>query len=316
MKRNLILGAVVLVLLVGAVVGGAYAYFNHQIYSRVEGQYFTSDGVQIHYTDEGEGKPVILLHGFSVNADLQWRRVGITDALAENYRVISVDHRGHGLSDKPHDPDAYGEEFVYDVVGLMDHLGIEKAAVVGYSMGAMITLKMETMYPERMVCAVPCAFGWVKPEKQDTTPTTALAESLEAGEGFKPLVKNLTPEGEEFNEAEFEVINNMLMNLNDQQALAAVVRSWPEMMVTEEQLRNTEVPTLSIVGAKDPLREGIEDMEGVLPEHQIVLIEERDHMDAHMTGEFVDALVNFIDKHYEDVSLDDVYEGEKLPEAA
>ncbi|HEX72751.1 MAG TPA: alpha/beta fold hydrolase, partial [Candidatus Hydrogenedentes bacterium] len=93
---------------------------------RVTGDYFDSNGVRIHYTVEGAGDPVILVHGFAANADLNWRLPGVTKALAKEFRVIALDNRGHGLSDKPHDPQQYGAEMIEDVVRLMDHLGIEK----------------------------------------------------------------------------------------------------------------------------------------------------------------------------------------------
>ena len=79
---------------------------------RVEGSFVVLEGVPIHYTTEGEGEPVVLLHGFAVNADLNWRLVGITERLATEFRVIAVDQRGHGLSGKPHEPASYGMELV------------------------------------------------------------------------------------------------------------------------------------------------------------------------------------------------------------
>ena len=87
---------------------------------RVEGSYFDSDGVRIHFTDEGSGVPLVLLHGFAVNADLNWRLPGLTEVLAREFRVISMDLRGHGLSGKPHDPELYGDTMAGDVIALLD----------------------------------------------------------------------------------------------------------------------------------------------------------------------------------------------------
>ena len=152
MKKKLAIAVLVLILVVGA----GYAWFTYRLQNRVVGKFFESDGVRLHYTDEGAGEPVILIHGFATNADLNWRVPGITQALAEDYRAIALDVRGHGLSDKPHGVDQYGTKMVNDVIRLMDHLEIEKAHVVGYSMGGFITLKLITMYPDRIISAAPC----------------------------------------------------------------------------------------------------------------------------------------------------------------
>jgi len=106
-----------------------------------EGHYFDSAGVRIHYTDEGWGTPVLLVHGFGMVANVEWRMPGLIGALSKEYRVIALDARGHGRSGKPYNPNQYGIQMVEDLVRLMDHLKIEKAHVVGYSMGGFITSK-------------------------------------------------------------------------------------------------------------------------------------------------------------------------------
>src|SRR5437764_612909 len=100
-------------------------------------QSFDSRGVKIHYTVEGQGAPVVLIHGLHSSADINWRVPGTIKTLAAHYRVIAFDVRGHGHSDKPDKDDAYGVEMAEDVVRLMDHLKIDKAHIVGYSMGGM-----------------------------------------------------------------------------------------------------------------------------------------------------------------------------------
>src|SRR5262249_1021602 len=123
---------------------------------------FNSDGVQIHYTVTGEGEPVILIHGLCSSAKRNWELPGITAVLAKRYQVIPVDCRGHGQSDKPEAEGEYGAKMVEDVVQLMDHLHIEKARVVGYSMGGIITMKLTVMHPERVRLAVLGGMGWYK----------------------------------------------------------------------------------------------------------------------------------------------------------
>jgi len=111
---------------------------------------FDSDGVQIHYIVQGkeDGEPVLLIHGFSVNSEMLWDPV--LKALAKDYKLIAMDCRGHGGSEKPHDPAKYGLEMTKDAVRLLDHLKIDKAHVVGYSMGGSITLQLAARHPERL----------------------------------------------------------------------------------------------------------------------------------------------------------------------
>src|SRR5215471_4661597 len=112
---------------------------------------FDSNGVKIHYIVEGKGEPVLLIHGFTSSIQGQWGGAGIIKALAKDYRVIAYDNRGHGNSGKPHDPKQYGTEMVEDAVRLLDHLKIDKAHVVGYSMGATITCKLLVTHPDRLL---------------------------------------------------------------------------------------------------------------------------------------------------------------------
>ena len=110
----------------------------------LEDKTFDSRGVKIHYIIEGQGEPVILVHGFTASIPVQWGLPGIISKLAKQYQVIALDNRGHGNSDKPHDPDSYGKQMPEDVLRLMDHLKIKKAHVVGYSMGGFMAVAAPT----------------------------------------------------------------------------------------------------------------------------------------------------------------------------
>lgn len=290
--------AAVFLLVAAAAAGGGYYYLHDQLYGRVEGAYYDSDGVRLHYTDEGQGDPVILIHGFTVNADVQWRRPGLHRALVKEFRVIAVDNRGHGLSGKPHDSAAYGTAFCEDIIGLMDHLGIERAAVAGYSIGGMITLKLLTLHPERFVCAAPCAYGWAELSPESAAPLEKLAASLDAEQGLMPLFELLTPLDRDAPDPDAAArMDAYLREINDQKALAAVVRSWGELVVTEEALRANTVPTLSIVGENDPLRADVDRMVGVMANHEVVYIPGTNHMNA-ITDEFIERLTAFIRDAY------------------
>jgi len=133
--------------------------FVHWFTRQVEGAYFDSNGVRIHYTDEGSGPPVVLIHAYQQNASTNWRRLGIHGTLAKSRRVVCIDLRGHGLSQKLYKPEEYGAELAEDVARLMEHLKIPRARVAGYSLGGLVALKLAERHPERVEMMVLCASG-------------------------------------------------------------------------------------------------------------------------------------------------------------
>ena len=106
--------------------------------------------MRIRYVEHGSGAAVLLVHGFTADLERSWVETGILPDLARDHRVIAFDLRGHGKSDKPHDPAAYGEEMARDVVRLLDHLKIDRAHVIGYSLGAVIAGRLATLHPDRL----------------------------------------------------------------------------------------------------------------------------------------------------------------------
>jgi pimeloyl-ACP methyl ester carboxylesterase len=113
---------------------------------------FETDGLKINYIVEGEGPSIVLVHGFTVNLHGNWRVTGVVEALvADGRKVIALDVRGHGRSDKPHDPEAYrGLKIAEDVIALMDHLGVDRADLMGFSMGGVISLALLFSFPQRV----------------------------------------------------------------------------------------------------------------------------------------------------------------------
>jgi len=112
---------------------------------------FKSNGFEIHYVVEGSGPSIVLVHGFASSLKGNWRATGVIDALiASGRQVIALDCRGHGESEKPHDPDDYsGTKMPDDVSGLMDYLEISSADLMGYSMGGGIAASLLVRHPNR-----------------------------------------------------------------------------------------------------------------------------------------------------------------------
>ena len=132
----------------------------------------------------------------------------------------------------------------------------------------------------------------------DLTFFDSLAESLEQGKGLGMLIEGLTPPGRPKPTAdEIKALNTLLTATNDEKALAAVVRSFKELGVSEEKQKSNRVPTLALVGANDPLKAGIDLLKERMPELKVIVIKDSDHMTAFTKPEFVEGLKEFLAAH-------------------
>lgn len=265
--------------------------------SQQEGQFFDADGVQIHYTDQGEGEPVVVMHGYAMSLDRMETLVsGLVDA---GYRVLAMDARGHGGSDKPHDPAQYGAQMAQDVVRLLDHLGLDEAHVMGYSMGGSIANKVRQLHPDRLQTAVIGGSGWLKEGDPALAGMTgdAIADELEENGSFEMMLRKFTENREPPpTDEEIASRNENMLRGNDPSALAAVMRAWHEFAVPEADLRENEVPTIAIVGENDPLKVQVDAMEEVMGNLEVVVIEGATH-GALSDPAFLENLVDFLERH-------------------
>jgi pimeloyl-ACP methyl ester carboxylesterase len=284
------------VLLLAAAGVAAMVFVTH----RVKGVYFDSNGVRIYYTDEGRGEPVVLIHGFAVNADLNWRLPGITEFLAKDFRVIAMDLRGHGLSGKPHAAEKYGLQMANDVINLLDHLQIKKAHVVGYSLGGLIALKLAATHPQRLLSAFPCGAGWERPNNAAFLGAMErLAADLAAGRGIKPLSGNLGAGRQKPGWLHTAWVKIMTRYFNDPLALAAMVRGIPGLTLKEAELQGITVPVCSIIGSRDPLKAGVDAMNGRVNDFTVIVVPDADHIRTPGTEKMHRALKQFLLSHRE-----------------
>jgi len=266
-----------------------------------ENLYFDSDGVKIRYRVLGSGTPVILVHGYTGDFDGTWPSV--IDVLTPHFQVIGLDARGHGKSGKPHDTADYGIRMVIDVANLMDHLGIDRAHVAGYSMGGIITLKMASIYPDRLYSAVTGGNGMFTQEElqtigkghsavmqqaiDDQIPVShfladALEDSWTAQSGekeFPPVLKKLH---EDFRSLD-----------NDPHALIAVVQSLSRMAISEGDAAAIHVPLLAICGSLDDPFKTVDRLEAAAPDTEVIIIEGEDHLTTFVAPAFAEALRDF-----------------------
>jgi pimeloyl-ACP methyl ester carboxylesterase len=287
---------VVLLLLFVAVVAPVHTQTARQ------DRFFDSQGVKIRYIDVGQGEPVVLIHGFSSDLDQSWGNPGTIDRLAADFRVVALDVRGHGKSDKPHDTASYGLPVVEDVTRLLDHLHIAKAHIVGYSMGGAITGKFIALHPDRTISAV---FGGSAPRTGWTAQTEKdseeLATSLETGHGIRPLILRLSPPGEPPpSEETIAARSRATLGQNDALALAAVQRGNKAQVITLADVNGLKMPLLAIIGSADPIKAGVDAFKRVKPELEVVVLEGATHSGergAPARPEFRDALHAFLAMH-------------------
>lgn len=248
--------------------------------------HFVSGDVSIRYKDLGDGPAVMLVHGFTGSCE-HWTT--LQDELASSHRVVAIDCRGHGQSDKP---DVYGLAMVHDLVHLMDHLEIARATLIGYSMGAEIILRTAVEYPHRVDAMVAGGSGWSGPN--DEANYLSLAEALESTGSFGPMLANAWPEGQTPSTEEIAAVDALLEG-NDTDALAKVAASMGEIInLTEAAVRAISVPTLAITGEFDPERGNLEKLQGFVHDLELMVIPGADHMGALLHSDFAKSVKRFL----------------------
>jgi len=229
---------------------------------------FHNGAVEIAYLDEGEGDPILLVHGFASTKNVNWVYPTWVSELKKNgRRVIALDNRGHGDSAKLYDPEAYHiGTMVGDVRALMDHLGIDRADIMGYSLGARMTAWLARSQPQRLRSAILGGIGMGLIEGGG--PGENVATALEA-----PSLDEVTdPVGRTFRAFADQT-------RSDHRALAACLRGSRRLM-TREEAASITVPVLIAVGTADEIAGSAEVLGEIIPDSQVLNIPNRDHMRA------------------------------------
>ncbi|HZH09462.1 MAG TPA: alpha/beta hydrolase [Microvirga sp.] len=232
-------------------------------------RYFNSNGVSIAYIDvpphEGQGDPILLIHGFASNHAVNWvNTLWVKTLTREGYRVIALDNRGHGESEKLYDPEAYNSyRMAEDATRLLDHLGIERADVMGYSMGARITAHMALAAPERMRSALLGGLGIHLIDGVGLP--LGIADAMEVRS-----LEELTDPMQRMFRAFAEQTGS------DLRALAACIRG-SRQALTKEEVASITLPTLVAVGTNDDVAGSASELVKLLPNATALDIPGRDH---------------------------------------
>ena len=262
-------------------------------------QFFDSAGVRIRFVEQGNGPAIVLMHGYSGTLDRHFLANGVFANLVKDHRVIAMDLRGHGKSGKPHDPAAYGEQMSQDVVRLLDHLRIQRAHVLGYSLGAMIAARLATLHPDRLNGIV---YAASLPILESNTYMASFAaasiKELESDLPFKSLVSAVQAPGAKTpSDAEMRKMMEPLIAANDVKAFAALWRGYKTLVVSDQQLKAVKVPSILITGSQDMSAAGVPDLNQRHPQIRTLVVQGAEHggpAGVMRRAEFMTALREFL----------------------
>jgi len=245
---------------------------------------FDSDGIEIAYLDEGEGEPILLIHGFASNITINWIDTGWVRTLTRaGRRVIAIDNRGHGASKKLYDPEKYPSPLMAeDARRLFEHLEIERADVMGYSMGARITAFLTMNHPEIVRSAILAGLGMNM--VRGVGGSGPIAKALEA-----PSIDDVVNDTARTFRAFAESTGGDLL------ALAACIRASRDK-ITPEALGQINTPVLVAVGTKDVIGGSASGLAELIPGAEYLDIEGRDHMKAVGDRSYKDGVLAFLER--------------------
>jgi pimeloyl-ACP methyl ester carboxylesterase len=226
------------------------------------------DGVEIAFFDQGEGEPIVLVHGFASTKEVNWIAPGWVPTLTgAGRRVIALDNRGHGASAKLYDPAAYHSAIMAeDVRALIDHLGLSRADVMGYSMGARISAFLALAHPDRVRSVVLGGLGMGLIDGVGDPERIALGlEAASMADVADPGARQFRSFAEQ--------------TRSDLRALAACMRG-SRQTLSRAEVGRIAVPLLVAVGSKDAIAGPPEELAALVPNAQALVIPNRDHMMA------------------------------------
>ena len=235
--------------------------------------YANNNGVNIYYEVEGQGPPLVLAHGVNVNLNT-WRRVGgYVDALRNDFQLILFDARGHGQSDKPHDPADYGTRMTDDVVSILDSMRIGKAHYFGYSMGARIGLYTAAIHADRFLSFILGGAGVI--DEATSRARAEVTQSLVNLQKDRNATLARREKGLGRLSTSEERAEALAIDIEALLALRSALSAMPEL--TRQYLATISVPCLLYCGDADPRHAGTKEATGYIPNARFVSLPGLDH---------------------------------------
>jgi pimeloyl-ACP methyl ester carboxylesterase len=245
-------------------------------------QFFTANDVRIRYRIIGNGEPALLLHGYTDNLEM-WS--GTADSLARDFRVIVPDVRGFGRSSKFDDPSKFGRLMVDDMIGLLDHLQIRDAHVMGYSMGALMTSNMALTHPDRVRTATFVAGPFLGDSAAADRILQPYVRALQRGEGLGAFFKYILPT---WPDSAIEAGAAHYLAINDRAALIASLESIPQLMLDLARVSEARTPAVAVVSRADPMAAHSARLADRWPNTKLVVLPNGDHGDIFLLPEVIE----------------------------
>jgi pimeloyl-ACP methyl ester carboxylesterase len=243
-----------------------------------EDKYLDANGVKIRYIDAGKGEAIVLLHGGTSRLE-SWVTPGVVDNLSKDFRVIAFDARGHGKSDSPREPAAYGRQQALDVVRILDALKIQRAHIIGFSLGSSTVAQLLTLHPERFLTAVQVAGAGRTPAEANDPRIETEASEIARDCISRSRVMRQAPAGMKPTDEEIQkrIAACRADTTFDPLAVAASLRGYRDQAVTPEQMAAVKVPTLGIVGTLDHTLKAMQNLKQIRPDMKLVLLDGISH---------------------------------------
>lgn len=247
---------------------------------------FTDGAVTINYKSLGSGEPMLLVHGYGDNLGM-W--ASIADSLGPTYRRIAMDVRGFGKSSKPAGQDNYGLAMVDDMLKLLDHVGVQRAHVVGFSMGAALAANFALLHPDRVATVTLASGPFLASQAATRTLIEPWVKDVMTGHRLETLIRQIAPS---IPDSLVRPFSDATFAASDSAALLGALQGFEDLTVDWAKVVSAAVPAVVISGEKDPLLAYSRAIAAKWPGAKLVEIPGADHGSLPATPELLGEIRN------------------------
>jgi pimeloyl-ACP methyl ester carboxylesterase len=278
--------------------------FSAQIPTEAIANSYVHNGVRIHFRDRGAGNPLVFIHGFGASLDT-WRY--LEDGLKNDYRIVSLDLKGHGYSERPVDDRYSLQDHAAVVLGLIDHLKLDKVVLVGNSLGCAVALMAALSAQQESTATVVAMVLIAGSLDGDNLPfylrllrlpmiASIAAKLTPASFGTRLILKRAYYDDDKVTDSLVELYAKYQRIPGTEHALITTARQMipADVLALREALKKLQISTLNIIGKHDQIisQESAEAVCQILPRCRAVLIDEVGHVPHEEKPEKVLSLLN------------------------